>query len=589
MYKVLDLFSGAGGFSYGLQLNKEFKIMLAIDNNDYALQTFKFNHKNSKTILGDIRDPLVKNKLIEWAQKLEINMIIGGPPCQGFSLKGKNKGLNDDRNFLFLEFINIVSIIKPKTFILENVKSMIFSANGFFIKKAVSKFKKLGYETSYGVLNASNFQIPQKRERAFIIGNTKTNIGLPKQSLNPKKVTIYDAISDLDYLKSGESSEIYRLKALSKYQKNMRRKSTITQFHSATSHSKQAVMKMSLIPEKGNKFDLPPNLRTNQKFSITWSRLHWDGLSPTIDTRFDTPSNGQNIHPTINRAITPREAARIQSFPDSFIFKGGKTSVCKQIGNAVPPLLAKAIGKHIIKEDNKFTKIENTDYSIFKVDTYKFNVTYLPKFDAIITDPPYNISKKNNFFTLAGNRNGIDFGDWDKNFDLTSWIEKFYSKLKQGGTVLIFCSFLYVSHIADELKRIGADVKDLIKWTKTNPMPRNIDRRYVMDTEFAIWAVKPKAKWTFNKGLVKYRRAHYFSPTVLGKERTQHPTQKSLKLMMEIIKTHTKKGDCIVDPFMGSGTTGEASIKLKRKFIGIEINDEYFDIAKKRMLKTKVE
>ena len=181
-------------------------------------------------------------------------------------------------------------------------------------------------------------------------------------------------------------------------------------------------------------------------------------------------------------------------------------------------------------------------------------------------------------------RKGVDFGEWDKGFDLTGWIERYYNNLNKGGAIIIFTSYMYLGDIARELESLGALTKDVIKWTKTNPMPRNIDRRYVQDTEFAIWAVKPGEKWIFNKGAEhKYRRAQFSSPTVLGKERTAHPTQKSLQLMKELIEIHTKPGDVIIDPFMGSGTTCEAAKITNRGYIGIERDKKYFEIAKERL------
>lgn len=588
MFKILDLFSGAGGFSYGLEMNGNFESVLATDFNGPALETFKRNHPKADVILGDVTSIEHKEKLVEKAKELGVNMIIGGPPCQGFSMKGKKLGLKDPRNFLFLEYYDLVKRISPEIFIIENVKALVSSADGYFLKEIIELFSDLGYKINWTILKASDFGVPQRRERAFIIGSKSGVVPFPEK-LN-KIVTVEDAISDLRYLSSGEiSNGEYINGAKTQYQKLMRRKSSKLYNHESTSHSLDAVKRMSMIPIKGNKFDLPESMRTNQKFHTTWSRLHWDKVSPTIDTRFDTPSNGQNIHPELNRAITPREAARIQSFPDAFEFVGRKTEICKQIGNAVPPLLAKAIADSIEKFYSKSSKdiFSEDDITLINGDTYNISVEKLPFLDAIITDPPYNISKENNFSTLNGNRKGVDFGEWDKNFDLTGWIEKFYAKLKPGGTILIFGSYLFTSHICDEISRLGGDVKDLIKWVKTNPMPRNIDRRYVQDTEYAIWAVKPGGKWTFNKGGEKYRRANYESPVVSGKERTEHPTQKSLKVMKELIETHTNIGDVIVDPFMGSGTTGVAAKELNRKFVGIELEKKYFEISKNRIFNKK--
>lgn len=203
-------------------------------------------------------------------------------------------------------------------------------------------------------------------------------------------------------------------------------------------------------------------------------------------------------------------------------------------------------------------------------------------FDAIITDPPYNISKKNNFHTLK--RQGVDFGEWDKGFDTCKWIEYFSPLVSKNGSMIIFCSYSYISFIIKKLEICGFITKDILRWEKLNPMPRNINRRYVQDCEFAIWAVRKNAKWTFNKPLdSKYLRSCFKTSLVSGKEKTFHPTQKSLDLMKQIIQIHTNENDIICDPFMGSGTTGVASLKLNRNFVGIELNKEYFEIAENRI------
>ena len=202
----------------------------------------------------------------------------------------------------------------------------------------------------------------------------------------------------------------------------------------------------------------------------------------------------------------------------------------------------------------------------------------------IITDPPYNISKKNNFSTMKNPRSGVDFGLWDNNFALLDWIEDFSKILDKNGSFIVFCSYKFISDICRVCENSSLEVKDILVWQKNNPMPRNRNRRYVQDMEFAIWAVKKGAKWTFNKPENSaYLRSLFKHPIVAGKERTTHPTQKSLALMSEIIKIHTNENDIILDPFMGSGTTGFASLMLNRHFIGIEKDEKYFEIAKNRI------
>lgn len=583
-FRVLDLFCGAGGFSAGFDQVKNFSTQVGLDFDKYAIETFSKNFPNAISICGDILDANVKKNVIESSKARQVNMIVGGPPCQGFSLKGKNLGLDDSRNFLFKEYLNIVQELQPDVFIIENVKNILNSSNHYFRDEILKEIKALGYIVNFGVVNAKNYGVPQSRERALFIASKTKFINFP----NPieKGRTVRDAISDLAYLESGEGQVIsdYINKPQSEYQKQLRGK--CLQYHKASEHSKVAIEKLKMIPAECGKEYLPKELLGKQKFSTTWSRLEWDNISPTIDTRFDTPSNGKNSHPFLNRAITPREAARIQSFNDKFYFYGPKVAVCKQIGNAVPPLLAKAIGEQIanelqndIVEEKKYKLYLGNAYTIID-ELIKNNV----KVNHIITDPPYNISHENNFNTLKCPRQGVDFGEWDKNFDLFSWIPKYEKILEKNGSMIIFCSYRYISFIIKTMEESNLEVKDVLVWKKSNPMPRNIERRYVQDMEFAIWGVKKGAKWVFNKDKKKpYMRSIFETSTVSGNERTSHPTQKSLQLMQDIIKIHTNENDVVIDPFMGSGTTGLACLNLNRRFIGIELDKNYFNLSIDRL------
>ncbi len=197
--------------------------------------------------------------------------------------------------------------------------------------------------------------------------------------------------------------------------------------------------------------------------------------------------------------------------------------------------------------------------------------------DAVITDPPYNIARDNNFHTMG--RAGIDFGEWDKEFDLFSYMDKVFKLLRKDGSFIVFNDWKNLGDICKYAEKLGFVVKDMIRLEKTNPMPRNRDRRYVTDFECAIWFTMPKAKWTFNRQDEKYER-----PKFVGNiEKGLHPTQKNVKLMEWLVKIHTNKGDVVLDPFMGSGTTGVACINLNRDFIGIEMDENYFNIASKRI------
>ena len=203
--------------------------------------------------------------------------------------------------------------------------------------------------------------------------------------------------------------------------------------------------------------------------------------------------------------------------------------------------------------------------------------------DAIITDPPYNISRDNNFKTMK--RNGINFGEWDKGFNMTSWIYDASLLLKKGGNIVIFCDWKSITPIVEELESQNFDVKDLIRWKKTNPMPRNRDRRFITDYEVAILAVKNGDKWIFNR-----LNDAYEIPEIVGgitpkseKFNGGHPTQKPIYVMEWLLKRLTNENDVVLDCFMGSGSTGVATINTNRKFIGIEKDDKYFEIARNRI------
>ena len=200
--------------------------------------------------------------------------------------------------------------------------------------------------------------------------------------------------------------------------------------------------------------------------------------------------------------------------------------------------------------------------------------------DLVLTDPPYNLSRENNFHTMRG-RNGIDFGEWDKDFDLTGWIKAATDHLRVGGSIIIFNAWRNMDAIATELEACGCTVKEMIQWQKSNPMPRNRDRLYVTACEFAIWAVKGKG-WTFNRQRSTYENTIFQYPIVSAKGRI-HTTQKPVELMRDLILIHSNQGDVILDPFMGSGTTAVAALETGRNFVGYEIDGDYYSAAMERI------
>jgi len=348
LLKVLDLFSGVWWLSFWFE-KAGFEISWAIEFDKMIWESMKKNHKNTKVFIWDIREitpEFVKKEI--W----NVDIIVWWPPCQWFSLKGKRLWLNDERNFLFKEYIKYVKYFKPKFFVMENVPTILTDQNWYFKDKIIKEFNSFWYNISYWILNASNFWVPQNRKRAIFIWKLNWNINLPKNSIK-KKVTVWEAISDLAYHESWEwvFEDIYKKDIESEYQKLMRKDSVKLYNHVATNHSKIAIDRLKRIPPEKWKEYLTEKISST--FWQTWWRLEKNKPSPTIVTRFDTPSNWKNSHPFLNRAITPREAARLQSFPDTFVFYWNKSSIIKQIWNAVPPLMWEAIAKHILKNYDK--------------------------------------------------------------------------------------------------------------------------------------------------------------------------------------------------------------------------------------------
>ncbi len=354
--RVIDLFAGVGGLSLGFE-KKGFDVVLANEYDASIATSYIANHKNTKMIVGDITSLDLEDTFGKLAGTIDV--VIGGPPCQGFSQKGQRKTIHDERNFLFKYYVSVVELVKPKYFVMENVPNLLTAEGGYFRHEIEELFNKLGYSLEYGVLNASDYGVPQNRRRAVIIG--KLDGDAPKLP-TPKRnnVTIWDAISDLAYLESGEGSEEqeYKYPAESDYEKMLRKDSSKLFNHIATKHSPLALERLALIPPNAGREVLPEEHLTKSIYSGTWTRMKKDEISVTITTRFDTPSSGKFTHPFLNRAITVREAARIQSFPDNFHFVGNKGSQMKQVGNAVPPLLAAAIAEVIMNDIKEETKHE---------------------------------------------------------------------------------------------------------------------------------------------------------------------------------------------------------------------------------------
>lgn len=351
MLNFFDLFCGCGGFTQGFK-QAGFTPCLGIDMWSDATTTHHLNFPNCAIINDDITK-VTANDLLKASglSKSEVDVIIGGPPCQGFSISGKRL-IDDPRNVLYKSFVQIVGAIQPKVFVMENVPGLVSMAKGAVKNAVIEDFTNMGYNVEWDILAADDFGVPQHRRRVFFVGLNKEYFGekkfvFPKPISEDKKVSCYDAISDLDFIPDDIAldEEIdYKIEAKSEYQEKMRGNSPTLWNHVATIHNAKTKEIIAMVPDGGNYLDLPKELWSTRKVHIAWTRMNSKKPCFTIDT-----GHNHHFHYSANRVPTVRESARIQSFPDVFHFVGIKTSQLKQVGNAVPPLLAEAIAQEIKK------------------------------------------------------------------------------------------------------------------------------------------------------------------------------------------------------------------------------------------------
>lgn len=356
---AVELFAGAGGLSIGLE-NAGFTVAIANEIEKDFATTFALNHPSTKVINKDIHE-------VDFAEEIKqlgiskIHLLSGGPPCQGFSTVG-SKNEKDPRNSLFFEFLRAVAELKPNYILFENVSGFKKMYSGYAYLTLLKELAVLGYETNSAVLESSCFGLPQKRQRTIIIGwkkgLVKVELPSPTHSDKPdlfshnKKLTLMDAISDLPELSVGESKDYYKTEPQNEFQKKMRKNSVTLTEHNAANYGEKMQEILSLIPFGGSVDDLPERLRPKSYFKNTYSRLLPDHPTPTITRNFGTPSSSRCVHPFQNRALSTREGARLQGFPDNYKFYGSKISKNLQIGNAVPPIFGEIIAREIIKSIN---------------------------------------------------------------------------------------------------------------------------------------------------------------------------------------------------------------------------------------------
>ena len=373
--KIFDLFCGTGGFSKGFEKsrNADYETVFGIDLLPKSVETFRLNHPDATGLCEDIR----KVRCEDLRSKLkirrgELGLIIGGPPCQGFSSIRPFRSANEDdpRNSLFEQFANFVNYFRPRALVFENVVGLATHQGGDIVSQIAECFTGLGYECDWRILNAANFGVPQRRERLILIGVEKGGkIVFPEPThrtdgktighkdrgkmivgeedlFNPRPlaapVTVLDAIGDLPQIRSGETATEYDRDPFHSYQRERRNGTRSLQLHFSTAHTPAM---LEIIRHSGRNITSIPKHLITSGFSSCYSRLDGDMTSVTITVNFVHPASNRCIHPVCDRALTPREGARLQSFDDDFEFAGNRSQIVKQIGNAVPPLLGRAIGE----------------------------------------------------------------------------------------------------------------------------------------------------------------------------------------------------------------------------------------------------
>lgn len=354
-HTVVDLFSGAGGLSRGF-MDAGFNVILGVDFDDAALKTFKENHGDAETMKLDLFNHDNINVISEYLIQRNINLdvLVGGPPCQGFSLAGKREEF-DQRNVLYSAMVKVAEKLKPRVVVLENVPGMLTLYNGAGAKRVREDFESIGYNICEPkVLYAPEYGVPQIRKRVFFVMTLKEDIKgefvYPEPKYTEEEfITCGDAIGNLPSLEGATNFSLnqildYPKEPANDYEKLMRKNSEFLHNHTPTKHAEETVRLIGLVQEGKNYKSLPKEELEKRQFKYNEALTRYDSSKPsrTIDTGHRT-----HFHYKWNRIPTVREAARLQSFPDDFVFYGNKQEQYRQVGNAVPPLLGFAVAKKI--------------------------------------------------------------------------------------------------------------------------------------------------------------------------------------------------------------------------------------------------
>ncbi len=356
-YKVIDLFAGVGGLSYGFAHDSDFEIIAANEILTPMAQAYSCNHPTVKMYNKDIKDFSLDDLSRDLGIKQgDIDIIVGGPPCQAYSTVGKRL-IDDPRGKLFQEYYRILKELKPKIFVFENVKGILSIQGGELIKTIISLFESIGYHLQMRLLNAADFGAPQIRERVILVGTLdkqpfkypapthyNPELGVPEDTSLKPYVTLGEALGDLPAIKTGECARQYAKDPQNEYQRLMRANAPEElQEHEVPKNSEKLVAIMEALPDGGSPKDIVEELRPKSGFANCYCRLWWNKPSTTITRNLGCPSSSRCIHPRDPRPLSTREAARLQGFPDDYVFYGKRGDKHLQIGNAVPTFLSKAI------------------------------------------------------------------------------------------------------------------------------------------------------------------------------------------------------------------------------------------------------
>lgn len=384
IFTGLELCSGPGGFSEGFMSakhnNSEFFIAVANDVDENVSNTYMHNHPGTEFVLGSIISEKTKKNIQNAIKKTtgfsSVDIVIGGPPCQGFSHANKKTRIaSNPLNRIALDFFEMVRRVNPFAFVLENVPGILSMQNGKVINKIIQNFQDLGYaNVDYWVLDAANYGVPQKRKRVFVVGSKNpTKIQIPEQIhssqeptyknqiiQNHKYLTVWDALSDLPIIKPGKKYSValtYKHNFQNKFQKKIRNGSRIVKNHVVTVNKKEVIHRFSYVPQGGNWQNIPDKIMTQHGQYKDMKNTH-SGIYRRLSPREPSVTitnfrKSMLIHPTQNRLLSVREAARLQTFPDTFEFYGPLSSMQQQVSDAVPVNLAKAVAKAMLSHMEK--------------------------------------------------------------------------------------------------------------------------------------------------------------------------------------------------------------------------------------------